>query len=164
MFNKDIYCWNYLTETYFDKVPFWKSVFAIQRLFYRIVYKNGASWNSGQQLMSKNKMKLQGISCNCKHKDKYISRAIELKSICRPCDSWNSKEVDHLVLALCMLGNFSCFCCGLLTFFKNNFWKNSLRSTIRVSNALVLTFFKINFFKKNSFRNTIRVSSCLDPD
>ena len=47
----------------------------------------------------------------------------------------------HLVyfLTLCMLGNFSCFCCQLL-------------------------FFKINFFQKSSFRNTIRVSNGLDPD
>ena len=39
-----------------------------------------------------------------------------------------------------MLGNFSCFCCRLLTFFKNG------------------------LFSKNSFKNTIRVSNCLDPD
>ena len=26
-----------------------------------------------------------------------------------------------ILLALCMLGNFSCFCCYLLTFFKVNF-------------------------------------------
>ena len=41
---------------------------------------------------------------------------------------------------LCMLANFSCICCCLLTF-----------------------FFKSNFFK-NYFRNMIRVSSSLDPD
>ena len=41
-------------------------------------------------------------------------------------------------LILYMLGNSSCF------FFR-------------------FFFFKINFFK-NSFRNTIRVSNCLDPD
>ena len=35
---------------------------------------------------------------------------------------------------LCMLGNFSRFCCHLLTFFKINFFKN--RNTIRVSNGL----------------------------
>ena len=39
-----------------------------------------------------------------------------------------------IILTLCMLGNFSCFCCDLLTFFKS------------------------------SFKNTIRVSNCLDPD
>ena len=27
------------------------------------------------------------------------------------------------VLTLCMLGNFSCYCCGLLTFFKINVFK-----------------------------------------
>ena len=36
---------------------------------------------------------------------------------------------------LCMLDNFSCFCCPLLTFFKIIFSKNSLRNTIRVSNG-----------------------------
>ena len=36
-------------------------------------------------------------------------------------------------LILCMLGNFSCFCCRLLTFFKISFSKNSFRNTIRVS-------------------------------
>ena len=35
-----------------------------------------------------------------------------------------------------MLGNFSCFCCPLLTFFKINFFKIKFRNTIRVSNAL----------------------------
>ena len=44
------------------------------------------------------------------------------------------------VFTLSMLGNLSCFC------------------------SLLLTFFKINFFQKNSFRNTIRVSNSLDPD
>ena len=35
------------------------------------------------------------------------------------------------VLTLCMLGNFSCFCCRLLTFFKKiTFSKNSFRNTI----------------------------------
>ena len=39
-------------------------------------------------------------------------------------------------LTLCVLCNFSCFCCLLLTFFKLNFSKNSFRNTIRVSNVL----------------------------
>ena len=40
-------------------------------------------------------------------------------------------------LTLCMLGNFSCFCCRLLTFFsKLTFSKNFFRNTIRVSNGL----------------------------
>ena len=45
--------------------------------------------------------------------------------------------VENVIL--CMLGNFSCFCCHLLIFFKIN-------------------------LSKNSFRNTIRVLNCLDPD
>ena len=45
-----------------------------------------------------------------------------------------------LFLTLYMLGNFSCFCYRLLTFFK------------------------ITFHKKKSFRNTIRESNDLDPD
>ena len=36
---------------------------------------------------------------------------------------------------LCLLGNFACFFCRLLSF-KINFSKNSLRNTIRVSNGL----------------------------
>ena len=36
-----------------------------------------------------------------------------------------------------MLGNFSCFCCRLLTFlFKINFFKKSFRDIIKVSNGL----------------------------
>ena len=35
-----------------------------------------------------------------------------------------------------MLDNFSCFCCRLLTIFKVNFSKQSVRNTIRVSNRL----------------------------
>ena len=37
---------------------------------------------------------------------------------------------------LCMLGNFSCFCCRLLTFFKITFPKKSFRNSTRVSNGL----------------------------
>ena len=37
---------------------------------------------------------------------------------------------------LCMLGNFSCFCCCLLNFSKSTFSKNALRNTIRESNSL----------------------------
>ena len=39
-----------------------------------------------------------------------------------------------------MLGNFSCFCCRLLTFFKNGLFQKNLSGTL------------------------IRVSNCLDPD
>ena len=39
-------------------------------------------------------------------------------------------------LTLCMLGNFSCLCCHLLTFLKPTFSQNSLRNIIRVSNGL----------------------------
>ena len=42
-------------------------------------------------------------------------------------------------LTLCMLGNFSCFCCHLLTFFfKLTFSKNSFMNT--VSNGLDPSF------------------------
>ena len=43
-------------------------------------------------------------------------------------------------LILCMLGNFSCFCCCLLTMLKINFFfqKKPFTNTIRVSNALIL--------------------------
>ena len=37
---------------------------------------------------------------------------------------------------LCMLGNFSSYCCHLLTFFKITFFKNYFRNTIRVPNSL----------------------------
>ena len=40
------------------------------------------------------------------------------------------------LFTLCMLGNFSCFCCCLLTFFKITFSKNSFKNIIRVSNGL----------------------------
>ena len=33
-------------------------------------------------------------------------------------------------LTLCMLGNFSCFCCHLLTFFRVNFLKKNLTVTL----------------------------------
>ena len=33
-------------------------------------------------------------------------------------------------LTLCMLGNFSCFCCRLLTFFKMNFFEKILSGTL----------------------------------
>ena len=36
---------------------------------------------------------------------------------------WHLAEI-LLGLYLCMLGNFSCFCCRLLNFFKINFFKN----------------------------------------
>ena len=38
----------------------------------------------------------------------------------------------------CMLGNFSCFCCCLLTFFKIIFFKTLFRNTIRVSTFVCL--------------------------
>ena len=43
-------------------------------------------------------------------------------------------------LTLCMMGNCSCFCCHLLTFFR------------------------IIFFQKILPKNTVRVSNSLDPD
>ena len=46
------------------------------------------------------------------------------------------EEVSYCTLTLCMLGNFSYFCCRLLIFFKNKFSENSLRNVITVSNSL----------------------------
>ena len=54
----------------------------------------------------------------------------------------SSNSDDFFKNIHCMLGNFSCFYCGLLTFFKN---------------------YIIFFFKRFFFRNTIRVSNGLDP-
>ena len=42
----------------------------------------------------------------------------------------------NILITLCMLGNFSCFCCRLPIFSKLNFEKNSFGNTIRVSNGL----------------------------
>ena len=60
---------------------------------------------------------------------------------------WKSHVVAHIgftifipnnqtPLTQCMLGNFSCFCCRLLTFYKINFLKKNFRNTFRVSNNL----------------------------
>ena len=57
----------------------------------------------------------------------------------KPCEE-GDLELIAVSALLCMLGNFSCFCCHLPTFFINN------------------------FFQKNYFRNTDRVSNGLDPD
>ena len=49
-------------------------------------------------------------------------------------DDKKSTKDDQNDGLLCMLGNFLWFCCGLLTFFKINFFKNYFRNTINVSN------------------------------
>ena len=42
-----------------------------------------------------------------------------------------------MALTLCMLGNFACFfvICSGFVFFQINFFKKSIRNTIRVSNS-----------------------------
>ena len=50
--------------------------------------------------------------------------------------SYCPEDEDVFPLQHCMLGNFSFFCCRLLTFYKLTFSKNSFRNTIRVSNRL----------------------------
>ena len=47
----------------------------------------------------------------------------------------NRKGIDHNYLTLCILGNFSCFCCRLLTLFKIDLFEKFFRNTIRVSNG-----------------------------
>ena len=42
---------------------------------------------------------------------------------------------EIFIRTFCMLGNFSCYCCHLLTFSKLTFSKNSFRHTFRVSNS-----------------------------
>ena len=42
----------------------------------------------------------------------------------------------NILITLCMLGNFSCFCCRLLTFFKISFCEKKFGNTTRVSNGL----------------------------
>ena len=66
------------------------------------------------------------------------------------------------IITLCLLGNFSCFFVVCCFFFKINFWKNSFRNTIRVSNGLdpdpfSCFFCLLNFSKSTSFGNTISV-------
>ena len=43
---------------------------------------------------------------------------------------------DQIPLALCLLGNFSCFCLFLLTFFKIIFLEKYFGNTIRLLNGL----------------------------
>ena len=88
-----------------------------------------------------------------------------------------------MVLTLCMLGNFSCFCCRLLTFFKINFFQKFFQEhyqSVKLfgsrsgptfcrswsGSKLFAKFYsrQQKFRLINSFRNTIRVSNCLDPD
>ena len=42
----------------------------------------------------------------------------------------------HHILTICILGNFTCFCGRLLTFFKINFFKDFFQEPIRVLNCL----------------------------
>ena len=44
---------------------------------------------------------------------------------------------QNLVLTFCMLGNFSCFCCRLLTFQNVLFSKTSFRNTINVQTVWI---------------------------
>ena len=46
------------------------------------------------------------------------------------------KEGRSFWLTLCMLGNFACFFCRLLFFFKIKVFKKNFRIKIRVSNSL----------------------------
>ena len=48
----------------------------------------------------------------------------------------NTIMVNFIKLTLWMLGNFSCFFCHLLTFFKNNFFQKNLSGKLSVSNHL----------------------------
>ena len=69
-----------------------------------------------------------------------LSYRLSLRSLfCLVLSSRFTQALLYLLctcLTLCMLGNFSCFCSVLFTFFKINFFKNSSRNTIRVSTGL----------------------------
>ena len=58
-------------------------------------------------------------------------------AICSLC-SIIPKLAPCKTIALCMLGNFPCLCCHLLTFFKINFSKSYFRNTIRVGPARLI--------------------------
>ena len=49
---------------------------------------------------------------------------------------YHRDESPGTILTLCMLGNFSCFCCRMLTFYKLTFSKIDFKNTVRVSNSL----------------------------
>ena len=51
---------------------------------------------------------------------------------------WKSHALAHFYLTLRMLGNFSCFCSPLLTFFQKLTFSKVLSGTLRVSNDLDL--------------------------
>ena len=65
------------------------------------------------------------------HKD-----IILFRQTCKRCSPILNVVINLETLTLCMLGNFSCLCCCLLTFFKINFFKNSFRNINRVSYSL----------------------------
>ena len=52
------------------------------------------------------------------------------------CDKHKNWSLVACILTLCILGNFSCFCCRLLTFFKINFFKRFFQEQHRRSNGL----------------------------
>ena len=57
-------------------------------------------------------------------------------SICKSLVQYAPLKHYQAVLNFCMLGNFWCFCCRLLTFQNLLFQNKSFRNTIRVSNGL----------------------------
>ena len=72
----------------------------------------------------------------CCHPDSGIGPLTLFTKIYMVLDQLGAHALISAHLTLCMLGNFSCFRCRLLTFSKFTFSKNSLRNTIRVSNRL----------------------------
>ena len=66
----------------------------------------------------------------------HVHRSIFHPSCKGRCSVYLFLHVSYNCVTLCILGNFSCFCCFLLTFFKINFFKNIFRNTFRVSNDL----------------------------
>ena len=45
-------------------------------------------------------------------------------------DTNKPTKLDQILLTLCMLGNVSCFCCPLLTFFTIHFFQKILSGTL----------------------------------
>ena len=53
-----------------------------------------------------------------------------------PLTMWKESIAQASYFVRCLLGNFLCFCCGLLAFFKTNFSLDSFRNSYRQQNCL----------------------------
>ena len=96
----------------------------------------------------------------CLHVHSLACQSVHYSAVCSVVFGFKYRLLQFFTLFLCMLGNFSCFCCRLQTFLKINLFKKLFQKCFRLLQFFAFTLCMLGNFSSFcclllTFRNII---------